>query len=185
MRRNFLLAKLVILSLVLAFTAPPRAEAEQGTIKVNWRFAGTVINSVEVSLPPFVPTKPNVLINVQAVGSPGKAVIRALGSSADLPPGSCLQGHGLVFELERNDLVATFSDLSLLAAALDNGSICVNISTGEITGGPIHLVVTGGTGRFAGATGNLTIQDFVIRPVSPLASLAFETGEIVGTIQVP
>jgi hypothetical protein len=84
----------------------------------------------------------------------------------------------------RNDLVATFSDLSLLAAALDNGSVCVNLFTGEITG-EIDLVVTGGTGRFAGATGNLTIQDFVIRPVSPLASLAFETGEIVGTIQVP
>ena len=183
MRRNFLLAKLVILSLVLAFTGPPRAEAEQGIIKVNWRFAGTVINSVEVTEPGTFVSNPNVLIDVQAVGSPGNAVIRALGST-DSPSGVCLGGQGLVFDLVRNDLIATFSDLSLLAAALDNGSVCVNLITGEAQG-VIHLVVTGGTGRFVGATGNLTIQDFVIRPVSPFASLALETGEIVGTIQVP
>ncbi len=183
MPRTFLLAKLVILSLVLAFTGPPRAEAGQSTIEVNWRIAGTVISSVEVTNPVTPVSKPHVLIHVQAVGSPGKAVIRALGSGADLPSGVCLNGD-LKFDLVRNDLVATFSDLSLLAAALDNGSICVNLFTGEITG-EIDLVVTGGTGRFAGATGNLTIQDFVIRPVSPFASLAFETGKIVGTIQVP
>ena len=184
MPRAFLLAKLVILSLVLAFTAPPRAEAQQGTIEVNWRIAGTFISGVEVTNPVTSVSKPHALIHVQAAGSPGKAVIRALGSGAASPSGVCLEGQGLVFELERNDLVATFSDLSLLAAALDNGSVCVNLFTGEITG-EIDLVVTGGTGRFAGATGNLTIQDFVIRPVSPFASLAFETGEIVGTIQVP
>ena len=183
MRRTFLLAKLVILSLVLAFTAPPRAEAEQGTIEVNWRLAGTVISSVEVTEPGTFVSKPNVLIDVQAVGSPGKVAIRALGSGADFPSGVCLEGQGLVFDLVRNDLIATFSDLSLLAAALDNGSFCVNLFTGEVQG-VIDLVVTGGTQRFEGATGNLTI-DFVIRPVSPSASLALETGEVVGTIQVP
>jgi hypothetical protein len=183
MPRTFLLAKLVILSLVLAFTSPPRAEAEQGIIKVNWRIAGTFINGVEVTDPVTSVSKPHALIHAQAVGSPGKAVIRAVGST-DSPSGVCLEGQGLVFDLVRNDLVATFSDLSLLAAALDNGSICVNLFTGEVQG-VIHLVVTGGAGRFEGATGNLTIQDFVIRPVSPFASLSFETGEIVGTIQVP
>ena len=176
--------------LQLAFAGDDDGDDDGRTVDVNWRISGTFITGVQV-LPPGPPgTEPKsaTWIDVKANGRPGRADIRVVGLGGLIPSdpdcGSCPAGF-TAFGAVSNPFVATFhKDGSQLYADLDPEGcalICLNFVTGA-SEGEEELVITGGTGKFEGATGNLLIS-FETQPIGP--SFSAETGQIVGTILLP
>lgn len=175
--------------LQLAFAGDDDGDDDGRTVDVNWRISGTFITGVQV-LPPGPPgTEPKsaAWIDVKAKGRPGRADIRVVGLGGLIPSdpdcGSCPAGFA-AFGAVSNPFVATFhKDGSQLYADLDPEGcalICLNFVTGA-SEGEEELVITGGTGKFEGATGNLLIS-FETQPIGPAFSA--ETGRIVGTIHL-
>lgn len=174
---------LVVISLT-AFTGHGRKN-----VPVNWHIAGSVVNPVEMTDMATQSTVPVTLINLSAKGSPGKAQIQVAGTSvpAASPSGLCPEGTGLELEFE-GSFVATFSDLSLLVAAIQidgdpntKNALCINFATGQ-TKGIFDYAVTGGTGRFEGATGALEVN---LDAWPAGAFQAAEDGQITGMIHLP
>jgi len=159
-------------------------------IEVNWQIAGTIVQSIEVT-PIFAPPGPHSLINLSAKGSPGAAKITLLSMTSYVPP------TGWVFDCSqlqeypdgpayfiKNDFVAIFPDQSLLFSSVDSGGAGSHLCFGETgTDFKVEMIVTGGTGRFEGAWGNLTGEGtgYIIHSLSDL-SLVAENGTITGTI---
>ena len=80
--------------------------------------------------------------------------------------------------------VFRFQDGSLLIVTVMDGSGCINPAAGNaaIT---VNYQIRGGTGRFAGASGNLTMTATiaaVLRNASNAPALLTNTGEFEGTI---
>jgi hypothetical protein len=197
-RRIIMWKKTLILSLSLAMlfviSAPiSSVNAGDKSVPVNWQIAGSIANNVQVlinvSTDPQNPdfrTIPHFLISLSAKGSPGPAEITLMGyGSVVFPPISCEEGE-LEIKTAYSDMVARFRDLSLLFASYDDanpGFLCINPAEG-LSRFENHLVITGGTGRFAGATGTLTGTGEGYYFASG-GALAGEVGEITGKIDLP
>jgi hypothetical protein len=174
--------KLLILSLSIAvlfvFSAPISSVIAGGkkSKKVNWRIAGTIVQLININVPIIPPPDPPVppffksvgmhsLINLSAKGSPGPAKITLL--SRAVPAGdvegcpSDYQFSKLIFD--KNDFVAIFPDQSLLFTTLGEndgeefGLLCIGF-TGTFFA--VRQNVTGGTGRFEGASGVLEASGY-------------------------
>jgi hypothetical protein len=109
-----------------------------------------------------------------AKGKPGRALVTATlvfgpflpnpDSEADCPPGFPLEAEVIRFEWGE-----TYDDGSLLAGAADAGQVlCLDVDITQTTAelGGITGSITGGTGRFEGASGTWTIDD-VFSPAGP------------------
>jgi len=80
--------------------------------------------------------------------------------------------------------VFRFQNGSLLIVTVVDGSGCVNLAAGNAAL-TVNYDITGGTGRFAGASGNLTMTATlvaVLRNASNAPALLTNTGEFEGTI---
>lgn len=190
--------KILILSfsitMLLIITGPTSlVYAGDNSIEVNWQIAGTIVQSIEVT-PIFGPVGPHSLINLTAKGSPGTAKITLLSMTSYVPPPgwafdcSTLQEYpeGPAYFI-KNDFVAIFPDQSLLFASVDSNGAGSHLCFGETgTDFKVEMIVTGGTGRYEGALGNLTGEGigYIIHPSSDL-SLVAENGTITGTIYLP
>jgi hypothetical protein len=158
-RRNIMCKKLLILSLFIALlfalSAPiTPAHAGSKSKKINWRVAGSIISTVSVKTD-GVPSD-QTLIRAKAKGAPGRADLTILGIAGDLDF-SGTKGCDIYIPYEQNEFVAIFNDLSMLFAKIDeNGDsyLCVDYSVG--TTFKVDMEITGGTGRFNGATGYFT-----------------------------
>ena len=110
--------RLATVVLVLAVGLPLTAVADKA-VKMDLRFAGAFSTSILHLDPMTGNIVLSASIEVQAKGSPGKAVIRGFGGR-DMPPGApvekCLDSTGLFLKISilENPLVFTFEDLSLL-----------------------------------------------------------------------
>ncbi len=116
----------------------------------------------------------------QLKGSPGKATMEAMAEFTAMSYVGTI-GCELRAELVQESFIETFSDGSMIFYHVANAYICVNISTFEV-GGQMSGWITGGTGRFEGATGSWLI-DFESFSVGT-TQVAF-TGTTKGTIVVP
>jgi len=164
------------------------AHAEGKSIPVNWQVAGSIANYLLTMTAPPDPssTIPHYLISLSAKGPPGPAEITLMGYGFPVDPtGSGCDQLIIIFN---NEMVARFSDLSLLFAVHDTvngGYLCI---TAGATSFNTSMVITGGTGRFEGATGGFTGTGSGY-PVNPDPStdgpLSAETGELTGTINLP
>ena len=103
-----------------------------------------------------------------------------------------LEGEGTASHLGRFTVVAdftlnvtTFTATGRVTLTAANGDVLTGTSTGRaVVGGGIAAVtetvtITGGTGRFAGATGTLTIMRRVVQ------ATGVSSGTIEGTITLP
>ena len=118
--------------------------------------------------------------NFQVHGSPGKAVVHAIAEfTAFAPYGT--PGCDLRAEFVYEYFVETFNDGSMIFFAATGGFNCLDLTTSEV-GGELVGIVTGGTGRFKGATGSWVI-DFEAFIVGG-GMVAF-TGTTKGTIDAP
>jgi hypothetical protein len=172
-------------ALGIAVSADDRNGHRGKSRSVNWKIAGSIFNDIQAVPSPGASPASFTLLNLSAKGSPGKARIEVVGTSQLVPLSDlCPDGTGLQFEFE-GGFVATFSDLSMLFFVIDDAldaknALCIDFQ-GPATG-VFDYLVTGGTGRFEGATGRVTVRN-TAWGVSP--ALSAEIGEIVGTIELP
>lgn len=182
-KRTFLL--FVGFMLLIALASP---QAHAGKVRVNWRFAGTLINNIlEFDLSTQQPT-PTALVHGQLKGSPGRAELRSfsgksivIGSSPD-----CSGNNLLAISITENPIVITFRDLSLLFAQLktgEQGDFCLDLSTGSGEG-EIPIMFTGGRGRFEGANGWAVIKAET-QAVSSNGNFSGETATVKGWVTLP
>ena len=104
-------------------------------------------------------------------------LISASGPSAQ-PPAGCTTGvFGMVLAGEG---VFRLADGSLLKARVTGGSDCVNPPAGALC--IRNLQITGGTGRFKNASGNLTVTMNLETVVPGNFNMFTDTAEVTGTI---
>jgi hypothetical protein len=116
-------------------------------------------------------------------GSLGQFTFRELHADGAVPqpPSGCL---GPYFGVVAGAGVFRFQDGSLLIVTVLDGSGCINPAAGNgaLT---VNYQITGGTGRFTGASGNLTMTATiapVLRNASNAPALLTNTGEFEGTV---
>lgn len=151
--------------------------AQAGEIQINQRASG-------VSHPTMVDTNGDGIfanaITFQLNGSPGKATLLSLGEFTDFvfvgTPGCELRA-----ELVQQSFVETYSDGSMLFFVTTSAFNCVNLATLEV-GGELTATITGGTGRFEGATGSVVVE-FEAFPVGQTMNAFTATAK--GTIEIP
>ncbi len=186
MSKKLVLALLLLglVALVAGLTA--FASPEGKGVVINQKIAGSILSGITITANDG--TTHNVaLLNLYAKGGPGEANIEGAGGAMPVAPsGLCPDGTHLELKFVDGGFVETFNDLSMLFYAIDpspdaKNALCVDF-TGPNSGVWDYLIV-GGTGRFEGATGSVTVRVSSTWDASP--DLSAEVGTIQGTIQLP
>jgi hypothetical protein len=197
--------KLLILSLSMAMLIvitgchSDSAAVAQGNEDVDWQVVGTIVQLLNVESLFFGPSeKGRSLINISAKGLPDDAKITLLSISEECvgaPPFPCEDGYFPGACFTKNDMIAIFPDQTLLFASIhsDGGVLCLkfNPDTGFPEDGTyfkVRMNITGGTGRYDGASGVLTGEGhgyFIQNPPDNDLTLVGEDGRITGTIELP
>lgn len=179
-----MLLLLGVIALVVGLTA--FASDEGKGVVINQQIAGSIFGGIEVTSNGA--TVNRSLLNLYARGGPGEANIEAVGGAmpAAEPSGLCPDGTDLELKFIDGGFVETFNDLSMLFYAIDTSpdaknALCVDFQ--GLNSGVWDYVITGGTGRFEGATGSATVE--VSWTGNVTAELSAEVGTIQGTIQLP
>ena len=124
-------------------------------------------------------------------GTLGPFTFRKLRTDETSPQffGSCGSGSGPTIRVVAGAGVFRFEDGSLLTVGVTDGVLCVDFDRPVPVG---HLTetyqITGGTGRFKGASGTLQLTgtlSAVLFSASNAAVLLTNTGEFKGTVRVP
>ena len=149
---------------------------------VNMRFSGTAAPST-INLLPLTHTDGE---NVAGDGTLGSFTYRGLFADPDSPPlsSTCPGPTHLYFPTVAGGGVFRFQDGSLLTVTITEGDGCINLMAG-VALLTVRYQITGGTGRFEGASGALTYtatMKSVLRNASNAPALLTLTGEIEGTV---
>jgi hypothetical protein len=148
-------------------------------------FSGSMISTA-------IDVQPNTITDEELLagsGTLGPFTFRKLRTDETVPQfvGSCGSGSGPTFQVVAGGGVFRFEDGSLLTVMVTTGVLCVDLDhrVGHLTE---TYQITGGTGRFNGASGTLqsagTLQAVLFNAASA-AVLDTNTGELKGTVQVP
>ena len=179
-----------ILAVVTTSTQTVRAaergegvDARQGQVKMS--FSGSFV-------PTAIEVQPDTITDEELLaghGTLGSFTFRKLRTDEMSPQffGSCGSGFGPSIRVVAGGGVFRFEDGSLLTVTVTEGVLCVDLD---------HLVdhltetyqITGGTGRFKGASGALQSTGRltpVLFSASDAAVLVTNAGELKGTVQVP
>jgi hypothetical protein len=146
---------------------------------IKMRFSGTNVATTIVLQPGTVTDETHLAGN----GTLGAFTFRELHADgpSPQPPANCT---GPSFAVVAGAGVFRFQNGSLLIVTVVDGSGCVDLTAGN-AGITVNYEVTGGTGRFAGASGNLTMTATlvaVLRNASGQPALLTNTGEFEGTL---
>jgi len=201
--------KLLILSLSIAMlfaitvsitgcSSSGDAIAQVNSLDVDWQIAGTIVQQIAISDPADgTLIGPHSLINLSAqedpVGDLGPADITLLSQIA--LPGTtgttltCELGYFPIGEFEQNDFIALFPNQDFLFASIDTaegggGILCLDEATFGTTYFIVKMIITGGKGKFDGATGNLTGEGYGYLSFSSAGTLVGESGTLTGTIHL-
>ena len=154
--------------------------AQQRPIKMT--FSGSMVATTLNLQPNSVTDEEHLAGN----GTLGPFTYRGLFADPDSPPlsSTCPGPTHLYFPTVAGGGVFRFQDGSLLTVKVTQGAICIDLSARMAHLTEIYQI-TGGTGRFKGASGALTLMATLI-PVLFNASngveLATMTGEFEGTV---
>jgi hypothetical protein len=153
--------------------------------QVKMAFSGSMV-------PTSIDVQPGTITDEELLagnGTLGPFTFRKLRTDETSPEsfGSCGSGSGPSIRVVAGGGVFRFEDGSLLTVTVTEGVLCVDFD--HLVG---HLTetyqITGGTGRFKGASGALQSTGR-LRPVlfsaSNAAVLLTNTGELNGTVRVP
>jgi hypothetical protein len=158
-------------------------DSRQGQVKMG--FSGSMV-------PTAIDVQPDTITDEELLagdGALGPFTFRKLRTDETSPQlfGSCGSGSGPSFRVVAGGGVFRFEDGSLLTVTVTEGVLCVDLDhlVGHITE---TYEITGGTGRFKGASGTLQSTG-KLKPVlfsaSNAAVLLTNTGELTGTVRVP
>ena len=151
--------------------------AQQRPVKMT--FSGTNV-ATTVNLQPGTVTDETHLAGNGTLGGFTFRELHADGPSPQ-PPASC---SGPFFAVVAGAGVFRFQDRSLLIVTVMDGSGCVNPAAGNAAF-TANYQIRGGTGRFTGASGNLTMTATiapVLRNASNAPALLTNVGEFEGTV---
>jgi hypothetical protein len=155
----------------------------RGKTRINWKVSGTIVN-VQLAIPTMtgIDNVPAFLIQALLKGVPGNAQFTVVGIPNAFDPNhpEC-GGPGQYFN--PNDMVITFPDLSMIFAMLDRpdgGWVCIQ-EDGTVTA-IAYMTITGGIGKYKGASGDF-IGEFIGQQVGTSGALQAETGTIEGWIE--
>jgi hypothetical protein len=160
-------------------------------LMLNLGIAGVYAQQKHVKMT-FSGTNVATTINLQAntitdethlagIGSLGPFTFRELHADGAAPPNGCM---GPSFGVLKGAGVFRFQDGSLLIVTVVNGAGCVNPAAGK-SALVVNYQISGGTGRFTGASGSLTMTAtlmVVLRNASNAPALLTNTGKFEGTI---
>jgi hypothetical protein len=170
---------------LIAVSAGVYARSGRGSQPIRWQIAGSIFQRIEVTDLATGEAVPHTLLTLKAKGAPGPADLQAVGISMPVSVSDpCPEGTDLQFAFQ-GGFVATLSDLSMLFGVIDDdpnakNALCVDYE-GPATG-VFDYVITGGTGRFEGAMGHVTVD---VESWGVTSVLSAEDGSIVGTIELP
>jgi hypothetical protein len=164
--------------------------SRQGHVKMT--FSGSMV-PIAIDVQPDTITDEELLTGN---GTLGPFTFRKLRTDETTPQsfGSCGRGSGPSIRVVAGAGVFRFEDGSLLTVTVTEGVLCVDLDHVGAAGnvGVGHLTetyqITGGTGRFKGASGDLQSTGklaAVLFSASNAAVLLTNTGELKGTVQVP
>ena len=185
-------APLVVFTGVFAILGAQTASAE-GDRPVFLRFAGDFIQNIEqtdaANGVPGDTTSLLGLVRAKVKGNLGRADLTAATKSVSLEPvwDERCPDYGFflkVVDITDNNLVFTFSDLSLLYGN-GQGVVCINFAEGEQFLEQYIAVEgewLGGTRRFRNAAGEFSIRFDEYVPVNPNTQIVAEEGTITGTL---
>lgn len=171
---------LTILALALNFTI---AYAQQRPVRMS--FSGSMI-------PTALNAQPNSVTDEELLagtGSLGSFTLRKLRVDAPpplQPPSTCSGPNRFFVPVPAGAGVFRFQSGSLLTIRITQGSLCIDgsVGRGELTE---TYQITGGTGRFRGATGTLrltaTLALVFADSSGSVPLMLTSTGEFEGTIQ--
>lgn len=162
--------------------------AHAGERKVWMRFAGALLQNVEqteVTVDGNTVPGTKGAAYVRAWGNLGRADITgfALEVAAPAPPAPaapCPVGSGKLADIVENNIVLTFTDLSLLYGS-GRGALCLDFVTGKVFP-VIDGQWDGGTQRFRNASGHWSLRLDEAVQVGGAASMLAETGMLRGTL---
>ena len=149
---------------------------------VKMTFSGSVEPST-INLQPGTNTDE---VNLAGSGAQGQFTYRELHADTASPQSSsvCSGPTHLFFATVAGGGVFRFQDGSLLTVSIAGGTLCI-----DFTAGAAHLTetyqITGGTGRFKGASGTLTSTSTwtpTVFDASGSPQLLTSTGEFVGMV---
>ena len=146
---------------------------------VKMRFSGTNV-ATTINLQTGTVTDETQLAGNGNLGAFTFRELHADGPSPQ-PPANC---SGPSFAVVAGAGVFRFQNGSLLIVTVVDGSGCVNLAAGNAAL-TVNYEITGGSGRFAGASGNLTMTATlaaVLRNASNAPALLTNTGKFEGTI---
>ncbi|MBT8082553.1 MAG: hypothetical protein KJP08_01020 [Gammaproteobacteria bacterium] len=182
------IATLVVFVGVCAVLGAQTASAD-GDRRVYLRFAGDFIQNLEqrdaVGGVPTDSTSLFGLVRAKVKGNLGRADLTGVTKSKGVETGPeydprCPDYFLKIVDITDNNLVFTFSDLSLLYGD-GTGVVCVNFATGEEYVA-VEGVWLGGTKRFRNAKGEFSIRFDESVLVNANTQVTAETGRIFGTL---
>jgi hypothetical protein len=147
---------------------------------VKMRFSGTNV-AIPINLQPGTVTDETHLAGNGTHGAFTFRELHADGPSPQ-PPAGCFSTR--YFAVVAGAGVFRFQDGSLLVVTVRDGSGCINLAAGN-SALTVNYEISGGTGRFTGASGHLTMTATiapVLRNASGAPALLTNTGELEGTI---
>jgi hypothetical protein len=154
--------------------------AQQKPVKMT--FSGTNVQTT-INLQPGTVTDEEILAGDGTLGPFTYRELRTDTTSLQ-PPSTCSGPTHLYFPIVTGAGVFRFQDGSLLTVRITAGAGCVDLTAG-VTHFTVTYQVTGGTGRFKGASGALTSTGMLI-PVlfnaSNTPAISTNTGEFEGTV---
>jgi hypothetical protein len=170
---------IVALMLPLGIAGLYAQDAQERSAHVKMKFSGTNV-ATTINLRPNTVTDETHLTGNGSLGAFTFRELHADGASPQ-PPLGC---SGPNFAVVAGAGVFTFEDGSLLVVTVADGSGCIDLAAGNaaIT---VNYQITGGTGRFREASGELTMSGtlkVVLLNASNAPALLTNTGRIKGTV---
>ena len=177
-RTNAATSLAVLFTTVFVLGIGSDAQADESRF-VKMTFSGTNVGTT-INLRPNTVTDETHLTGIGSLGAFMFRELHADGASPQ-PPLGC---SGPNFAVVAGAGVFTFEDGGLLIVTVADGSACVDIAAGNaaIT---VNYQITGGTGRFREASGELTMSGTlmaVLRNANNAPALLTNTGRIKGTV---
>ena len=175
MSKRILIVVVAVVAVVATGIATETAYG--GNIPIHWKVSGTIANVIFYPSTNPTASQPGLLIQAAVKGSPGNGQFTI--TSVANQPGYVPECNGPGQTFAHNDMVITLDSHSMIFAKLQAGWVCFNPD--YTVSAEAHMIITGGTGKYEGASGHF-MGTFEGQSVGTSGFLSAETGTIVGEI---